>query len=761
MTITAINGAGAGSAVLTFNIANPPPVPVINSATTYPPAGTTVPAGSAIVAANTYTATATNTQYTPFKYLATFPANLALGINATTGKITGTPKYPGTYTVALSASNPGGTGPVTNLTYTVTPTGAPPAINSAATASAYLGTAYTATSGLYTITGSGTPTLFGVSAPGSGTLPAWLKINTGTGVLYGTPDALGDYPVVVSATNAGGTATANVTISVVRNPSAPVITSSLSPLTWHVGTTYAYTIAATNSPTSYGATPLPANVTLKGNVISGAPSTIGTVTTTLKATNASGFDAQTLTINVLAAVIKPVLSGPINAVGSVGAPFSCQYAATNTPAGYTFAAASGTSLPAWLKLDPVNGTLSGVPDAVGTTNLTVTAYNDGGTSNTVALSIVVSAAGSDVNLALNKAVATSTPAIAGNLKEYAVDGSLTTRWESPHDDTEWIYVNLGAVYTIHSVVLNWQQGAVGKNYTVEISNTGADGSWTNYVPAIVGNTAYGALTYKATAQAQYVRMNGTLRAGIYGYSLFELMVMGQIPTVAAPTGLATTQGPGAGQISVNWNAVSGAQTYLLQRSTSASSGFVTVASVNAPATTYTDSDPNLSAGVTYYYQVAVTTAQGASLPSAAVGGTPLVPAGIQGWRYRYFGSAGLNPSDANGASDTANPTRDGISNLLKYALGLDPTANYYTSGASGLPIIQEETVNGVQYLTLTFTGAATDVTYTVQATGSLAGAWTTLATFSGPSAVGTFDVRDSQPVSGVSKRFLRLQVTGP
>ncbi len=761
VTITAINGAGAGSAVLTFNIANPPPVPVITSATTYPPAGTTIPAGSAIVAANTYTATATNTQYTPFKYLATFPANLALGISATTGKITGTPKYPGTFTIALSASNPGGTGPVTNLTYTVTPTGTPPTITSAGTASAYLGTAYTATSGIYTITGSGTPTLFGVSAPSGGSLPSWLKINTSTGVLYGTPDALGNYPVVVSASNAGGTATANVTLSVVRNPSAPVITSDLSPLTWHVGTTYSYTITATNSPTAYSATPLPADVTLKGNVFSGAPTTIGTTTTTLKATNASGYDTQTLTINVLAAVIKPVLSGPINAVGSVGAPFSCQYTATNVPTGYTFTAASGTSLPSWMKLDTVNGTLSGVPDAVGTTNLTVTAYNDGGTSNSVALSIVISAAGSDVNLALNKAVVTSSLAIAGNLKEYAVDGSTVTRWESPHDDTEWIYVNLGAVYTIHSVALNWQQGAVGGNYTVEISPTGADGSWTNYVPAIVGNTKSGVLTYTATAQAQYVRMNGTKRAGIYGYSLFEFAVMGQIPTVAAPTGLATNSGAGAGQITVNWNAVSGAQTYILQRSTSASGGFVTVATVNAPATTYTDSDPNLSAGVTYYYQVAVTTAQGTSLPSAAVAGTPLVPAGIQGWRYRYFGSAGLNPSDANGASDTANPAHDGINNLLKYALGLDPTVNYYTSGASGLPIVQEEMINGVQYLTLTFTGAATDVTYTVQGAGVLTGSWTTLATFSGPSAVGTVTVRDSQPVSAASRRFLRLQISEP
>ena len=62
-----------------------------------------------------------------------------------------------------------------------------------------------------------------------------------------------------------------------------------------------------------------------------------------------------------------------------------------------------------------------------------------------------------------------------------------------------------------------------------------------------------------------------------------------------------------------------------------------------------------------------------------------MPQGIQGWRYQYFGAAGLNPTDANGASDAANPAHDGINNLLKYALGINPTVDYYTTDASSLP----------------------------------------------------------------------------
>lgn len=762
VTITAINGAGAGSAVLTFNLDNPPPVPVITSATTYPPSGTTIPAGAAIVAANTYAATATNTQYAPFKYLATFPANLGLGINATTGKITGTPKYPGTYTIALSASNPGGTGPVTNLAYAVAPSGTPPSITSANSATAYLGTAYTATSGVYTIAASGTPTLFGVSAPGGGTLPTWLKINTSTGVLYGTPDTLGDVSVVVSASNAGGTVTANVTLSVVRNPNAPVITSALT-ASGHVNTPFTYTIAATNSPTSYSATGLPAPLQINGNVISGTP--MAAVTNTpvvLKATNSYGFDQQTLSLTIGPAVVKPVLSGPINAVGAVGSPFSCQYAATNTPTGYSFTPASGTTLPAWLKLDTVNGTLSGTPDATGTTTLTVTAFNDGGTSNAITLNLVISAAGTDINLALNKSTRTLDPPINGNVSGNAVDGSpgtTGTRWESPHNDTEWIIVDLGQLYTIHAINIDWETSC-GKNYEVQVSSDGT--TWTDFVPAIVGNTKSGWLYYNGNATAEFVRMSGTLRATMYGYSIYELQVMGPPPAgFSVPGGLAASPGAGEGQIALTWNAVAGAQAYVLQRSINAASGFATITNPTASATRYTDSDSALTAGQTYYYRLAVVTSQGTSGYTNPVSSKPYASADLAGWRYRYFGSAGLNPTDANGASDGANPAHDGVNNLLKYALGFDPTANYYAAYTSGLPVVQRQVIDGSVYLTLTFTGAATDVTYTVQAASALDGTWTTLATYSGQTALGTFTVPDNQPVGVSAKRFLRLQVSHP
>ncbi|MBE7212233.1 MAG: discoidin domain-containing protein, partial [Gluconacetobacter diazotrophicus] len=455
-------------------------------------------------------------------------------------------------------------------------------------------------------------------------------------------------------------------------------------------------------------------------------------------------------------VVAPVVNSPANAVASVGAPFSYQVTAANAPTSF-----AASPLPAGLSFNTATGLLAGTPQTAATTVISLTATNDGGTSAAKTLSLAVSPAGADINLALNKGVTTLDPPIDGNVAAYAVDGSpgtSGTRWESPHSDTEWICVDLGATYPVHAVNFDWEN-ACGQNYTVEVSNDGT--TWTNFVAPVVGNKTAGWLYYNGSASARFVRMNGTLRATQYGYSMYEFQVMGPASPVAPPTGLAAGPGGSAGQVALSWNALAGAQTYTLQRSTDPATGFLTVATITAPAATYTDADPSLAAGRTYYYRLAATTAQGTSGYSAAVAGTPDVPPGVAGWRYQYFGAAGLNPTDANGASDNANPAHDGIPNLMKYALGLDPTVDYYAAGSTGMPTIQRQNVNGASCLTLTFTGTATDVTYLVQAAGTPGGPWTTLATYRGAAAVGTFTVSDNVPVGAARARFLRLQVTDP
>jgi hypothetical protein len=135
------------------------------------------------------------------------------------------------------------------------------------------------------------------------------------------------------------------------------------------------------------------------------------------------------------------------------------------------------------------------------------------------------------------------------------------------------------------------------------------------------------------------------------------------------------------------------------------------------------------------------------------------------WRFANFGA---NANDPAFVSDTAVANAAGIQNLTAYALGVNPA----TATAAALPQLGKATVSGTAYLTLNFTRntAATDVTYTVEASFDLA-TWTSVAKFSGgawsPAAnvveTGSqpalnVQVSDIAPIGSGGCRFLRLRV---
>src|SRR5437764_2156994 len=198
-----------------------------------------------------------------------------LSVNTSTGLISGTPTTAGTYSVSISATNSSGTGSAT-LTLTIKPP--PPVITSATTASGTVGVAFS-----YQITATNNPTSFNATG-----LPAGLTVNTSTGLISGTPTTTGTYSVTISATNAAGTGSATLTLSVV-NPPPPIITSATTS-TGQVGVAFSYQISATNNPTSYNAIGLPAGLTVNKTtgLIYGTPTTTGTYTGTISETNTDG-----------------------------------------------------------------------------------------------------------------------------------------------------------------------------------------------------------------------------------------------------------------------------------------------------------------------------------------------------------------------------------------------------------------------------------------------------------------------------------------
>lgn len=279
-------------------------VPVINSAST---------ASGTVGIAFSYATTAAGS---PTSYTAS-PLPAGVLFNTTTGAFSGTPTTAAVTVVTLTATNGIGTSANFTLTITVAAAGVAPVItNSPLTAAGTVGTPFS-----FTVTASGSPTSF-AAAP----LPAGLLFNTTTGVFSGTPTTAAVTAVTLGATNAAGTGNATLTVTIAASApppgGAPVITSSLS-VTGVGGTAgFSYNIAATGTPTSYSATPLPAGLVFDAvnGLISGTPTTAATTVVALGATNASGTGTASLTITITEApstvnpailTVLPGLTAPV------------------------------------------------------------------------------------------------------------------------------------------------------------------------------------------------------------------------------------------------------------------------------------------------------------------------------------------------------------------------------------------------------------------------------------------------------------------
>ncbi|NNC16914.1 glycoside hydrolase [Corallococcus exiguus] len=121
----------------------------------------------------------------------------------------------------------------------------------------------------------------------------------------------------------------------------------------------------------------------------------------------------------------------------------------------------------------------------------------------------------------------------------AVDGSLATRWSSvgtaTTGDTESITVDLGAIYSLKRIVLNWE-AAYGRRYVLESS---LDGS-TNWTALRTVDTGDGGIDdWTVAGVGRYVRMRGVQRATAYGYSLWEFEVYGVGTEQTTLNGLST------------------------------------------------------------------------------------------------------------------------------------------------------------------------------------------------------------------------------
>ena len=300
---------------------------------------------------------ATNTPAAYALSAGSLPAGLSL--NSTTGLVSGIPIDSGNFFASFTASNSGGTSGPQTVAVTIAPT-TKPVITSSATANATMGSPFN-----HQVTALNNPTSFSASG-----LPGGLLLNTSTGIISGTPSLYGTYAAKVFATNANGTLTQNLTLSVAAIP--PVITNN-GTIWARAGVNLSYRITALNAPKSFGASGLPAGLTLHttNGTITGTPTAAGNATVVLSATNPAGTATKSLVFAITPQ--PPVITSSTMANGTTGQAFSHFVTATNGPVVF-----SAVGLPPGLTLNATSGLVGGIPTADGAYAVRMTAKNAGG-----------------------------------------------------------------------------------------------------------------------------------------------------------------------------------------------------------------------------------------------------------------------------------------------------------------------------------------------------------------------------------------------
>ena len=243
------------------------------------------------------------------------------------------------------------------------------------------------------VTDSATDSQSGATLTWSATgLPAGLSINSSTGTISGTPTAPGTSSVTVKATDGAGysgsasfTWTVTNTVSV-ANPGnkSSVSGTAITPVTDSA------TDSQSGATLTWSATGLPAGLSINGSsgTISGTPTTAGSSSVTVKATDGAGYSGSatfTWTISNTVAVTNP--GNQASVTGSAITPVTDS--ATDSQSGATLTW-SATGLPAGLSINSSSGTISGTPTTPGTSSVTVTAGDPSGANGSATFSWTVS-----------------------------------------------------------------------------------------------------------------------------------------------------------------------------------------------------------------------------------------------------------------------------------------------------------------------------------------------------------------------------------
>lgn len=123
--------------------------------------------------------------------------------------------------------------------------------------------------------------------------------------------------------------------------------------------------------------------------------------------------------------------------------------------------------------------------------------------------------------------ATASSELGGNIANNAIDGNVSTRWESVQGvDPQTFTIDLGTVRKVKQINILWEN-ASARDYNIEVSTDGI-----NYTQAAEPfglaemQNRNDTISLNNLVSARYIKITGTVRTTTYGYSIYDIGIFG-------------------------------------------------------------------------------------------------------------------------------------------------------------------------------------------------------------------------------------------